>query len=269
MFVIRNRGNKTGLAKLAVTENEVICMEKTYEIALTLRSCDCDINGRWRPGAILEALQEAAGAHSLLLGCGRDELLKQNAVWVLSRLELHMERYPAFGETVKVMTFPMPVRMFFFPRYFVLTDAHGEMIGKAGSLWLLMDIHTRKMLPPGEVARLIPNNRDLTVPMNLPATVGAIQGEEFVTTWQPVYTDLDVNHHVNNTKYVDWLCNELGVDCMIQNELESVIVNYHHEILPGQTVVLRRIMKDGQYHLSGYVEEQVAFEIGGTLRPRG
>ena len=57
-------------------------MYKTYETSFILRSCDCDVNGCWRPGAILEALQEAAGAHSELLGCGRDELLRQNAVWV-------------------------------------------------------------------------------------------------------------------------------------------------------------------------------------------
>ena len=243
-------------------------MNKTHEMSFLLRSCDCDINGQWRPSAILEAMQEAAGEHSRLLGCGRDELLRQNAVWVVSRIELHMNRYPAVGETVTVTTFPMPVRMYFFPRYYVITDAHGEMIGKAGSLWLLMDIHTRKMLPPGDVARLIPNNRDLSVPMNLPAVVGALQGEELVSVYHPVYTDLDVNGHVNNTRYVDWLCNTLGIDCMTQREPESIILNYNHEVLPEQEVVLHRIMKGDQYRLIGRVADSVAFEIGGVLRGR-
>lgn len=243
-------------------------MYKTHETSFILRSCDCDVNGCWRPGAILEALQEAAGAHSELLGCGRDELLRQNAVWVVSRMELHMNRYPAIGEKITIVTFPMPVRLCFFPRYYVLTDEHGEMIGKAGSLWLLMDVHTRKMLPPGNVARLIPDNKDLSVPMNLPATVGALQGEEFVTSYHPVYTDLDTNHHVNNTKYVDWLCNTLGTDCMIRQEPESIIINYNHEVLADSEVVLRRIMKEEQYRLIGYVQDSVAFEIGGMLRKR-
>lgn len=243
-------------------------MMKTYDETFTLRPRDCDLNEKWRPSAILETMQDAAGAHSLLLGCGRETLVRQNIVWVLSRLELHMDRYPSVGEQISVHTFPTPTRICFFPRYFIFTDAHGEMIGKAGSLWLLLDLATRRMLPPGEVGKLIPDNKDLSIPMNLPATVGNLQGEEFVTTYQPVYTDLDVNGHVNNTRYADWLCNTLGVRLMTEYEPERIILNYNHEVLPDHTVTLRRILRDQQYRLSGTVGDSVAFEIGGTLRKR-
>ena len=67
-------------------------MMKTYEEQIRILTRDCDVNGQWRISAILEAMQEAAGAHSCLLGCGRDELLKRNMVWVLSRIELRMSR---------------------------------------------------------------------------------------------------------------------------------------------------------------------------------
>ena len=242
-------------------------MLKTYDVTFSLLTRDCDLNGRWRLSAILEAMQEAAGAHSLLLGCGREELLKHHTVWVLSRSELHMSRYPLAGEKITLHTFPMPTRISFFPRYYVMTDERGEMIGKAGTLWLLLDTQTRRMLPPGDVARLIPDNRDLTVPMNLPATVGNLQGEEFISEYTPVYTDIDMNGHVNNTRYADWLCNALGIEWMTENEPEQVILNYHHEILPGQKVRLRRILKDCQYRLVGTVGEDTAFEIGGIVRP--
>ena len=244
-------------------------MLNTYDETFQLRTRDCDLNGKWRPGAILESMQEAAGAHSLLLGCGREDLLRQNIVWVLSRCELHMSRYPAAGETVTVHTFPTACRICFFPRYFLFTDGHGELIGKAGTLWLLLDTNTRRMLPPGEVGKLIPDNKDLSVPMNLPATVGNLQGEEFVSTYQPVYTDLDVNGHVNNTRYADWLCNALGIDMMKEYEPERIILNYNHEILPEHKVTLRRILHGDEFRRSGKLDEDVsAFEIGGQLRKR-
>ncbi len=230
-------------------------MMKTYEEKLTLATRDCDMNGRWRVSAILETMQETAGTHSLLLGCGREELLKKNIVWVLSRCELHMDRYPRIGERITVSTFPMPNRIFFFPRYYVFTDERGEMIGKAGTLWLLLDIRTRRMLPPGEVGRLIPDNTDLAVPM-----------EEFLTEYEPVYTDLDVNGHVNNARYADWLCNAMGIETMQKSEPESIILNYNREILPGQRVTLRRVTRDRQYRLTGYVGDTIAFDIGGTMR---
>ncbi|MBR6965542.1 MAG: hypothetical protein IKH81_00455 [Clostridia bacterium] len=242
-------------------------MMNTYDETITIRSRDCDLKGSWRLSAVMEAMQEAAGAHSLLLGCGREELLKKNIVWVLSRSELHMNRYPRIGEKITLHTFPVPNRIYFFPRYFVFTDERGEMVGKAGTLWLLLDTVTRKMLPPGDIARLIPENRDLTVPMKLPATVGNLQGDEFVSDYMPVYTDLDVNGHVNNTRYADWLCNTLGIDLMTEYEPETVIFNYNHEILPSQKVTLHRILREQQYRLAGYVDQSIAFEIGGILRP--
>ena len=103
--------------------------------------------------------------------------------------------------------------------------------------------------------------------MNLPATVGNLQGEEFVSEYTPVYTDLDVNGHVNNTRYADWLCNTLGIELMSRSEPETVILNYNHEILPGQKLTFRKILRDNQYRLTGYTEDAAAFDIGGILRP--
>ena len=241
-------------------------MVNTYDETFVLRPRDCDLNEKWRPSAILETMQDAAGTHSILLGCGRDELVKNSIVWVLSRCELHMDRYPSVGEKITVHTFPTPTRICFFPRYYIFTDSHGEMIGKAGSLWLLLDLNTRHMLPPGDIGKLIPDNKDLSVPMNLPATVGNLQGEEFVTEYRPVYTDIDVNGHVNNTRYADWLCNALGMDLMREYEPEHIILNYNHEVLPDHVVTLHRILKGTEYRLSGIVcpagFEPVTFRVG-------
>ena len=243
-------------------------MLNTYDETFTLRPRDCDLNGKWRPSAILETMQDVAGEHSKLLGCGRDELIRRNIVWVLSRSELQMDRYPHVDEKITVHTFPTPTRICFFPRYYVFTDERGETVGKAGTLWLLLDLATRRMLPPGDVAKLIPENKDLSVPMNMPATVGNLQGEEFVTEYRPVYTDLDVNGHVNNTRYADWLCNALGIQTMTDYEPERIILNYNHEVLPSHTVELHRILRDNEYRLRGIIEGRPAFEIGGTLRRR-
>ena len=105
--------------------------------------------------------------------------------------------------------------------------------------------------------------------MNLPATVGKLQGEEFVSEYQPVYTDLDVNGHVNNTRYADWLCNALGIQLMKEYEPDHIILNYNREILPGHTVTLHRILKGNEFRLTGIVNDASAFDIGGTLRKRG
>ena len=56
---------------------------------------------------------------------------------------------------------------------------------------------------------------------------------------------------------------------MPEYELERIILNYNHEILPDHKVTLRRILHGVEYRLSGKINDDVsAFEIGGTLRKR-
>ena len=218
-------------------------MMKSYQENILLRTRDCDVNGQWRPSALLEEMQEISGTHCALLGCGRDDLLKRGVVWILARSEVQMDRYPNLGETVTVQTFHKPVRLRFFPRYYIFKDAAGEVIGKAGTLWLLMDIHTRQTIPAGDIAALLPDNSDLAAPMALPATVGQLQGEERVIPYAPVYTDLDVNGHVNNAVYGNYIVN--AVNPGPDGAIGSLQIDYRHEALPDEPLAVHVQQEEG------------------------
>lgn len=240
-------------------------MLKTYSQEFRIASYQADVSARIKPSAILELMQEMAGAHAELLGVGRSKLLPMNLAWVLTRVEVRMERYPLSGEIITVETFPMPNRRVFFPRYFIFRDSEGKQIGCAGSLWVVLDITTRKMANAAEIAPLLPENSDLTAPMGMPATVADCAGEPEEAHRIPVYTDLDMNGHVNNTRYLDWCCNALGIDVMRDHALMQFAVNYNQEILPEQAVrtVLRR--EGDAFSFSGFEEDKRHFDVGGTL----
>lgn len=243
-------------------------MLKIYQESLILRTCNCDFKGDWRPSAILETMQEVSGAHSELLGCGRNALLKNNIVWVLSRSQVEMLEYPKVTDHITVETFPMPNRRWFFPRYFLFKNQEGKTLGYAGTLWVLMDINTRKMLPPGDVAACIPDNSDLTAPMTLPGTVDMLEGDTEIFSRLPQYTDLDVNGHVNNTRYADWACDALGIETMENHCLKSLLINYSAEILPHQEMQLHVTRTENQFRVAGYHNEKMHFELSGQLEKR-
>ncbi len=241
-------------------------MCKTYAQTFQIASYQTDVTARIRPGAILELMQEVAGAHAERLGVGRSHLLPQGLAWVLTRIEVQMSRYSLSGETITVETFPMPNRRVFFPRYFIFRDGQGQQIGCAGSFWVVLDIATRKMANAAEIAPLLPDNRDLTAPMGMPATVEDVSAEPIEALHQPVYTDLDMNGHVNNTRYLDWCCNALGIETMQTHTLAHFAVNYHHEILPGQAVRTELRHQDNAFSFSGFEGDQRHFDLGGTLQ---
>lgn len=240
-------------------------MQKTYMQTFRVTSYQTDLTARIKPSAILEIMQEMAGAHAELLNVGRSRLYPMGLAWVLTRVEVRMERYPISGEIITVETFPMPNRRVFFPRYFIFRDEKGQTIGCAGSMWVVLDINTRKMANAAEIAASMPDNSDLTAPMGMPATVEEVSGEVTESLRLPVYTDLDVNGHVNNTRYLDWCCNALGIDTMRSHAMTQFAVNFNQEILPGQEVCTV-LKQDGErFSFSGFEGEKRHFDVGGIL----
>ena len=240
-------------------------LPKTYCEKTLLLSRDCDLGGLWKPSAILTAMQETAGMHSHILGCGRETLVQKGVVWVLTRCEVQMEKEARMGSRLSIETFPMPLRRWFFPRYFLVEDESGRTIGKAATLWLLLDIHTRHMAPPDAAARCIPDNSDLTPPLGLPGNVLALPGaQETVLSRWPVYSD----QHVNNARYADWACDALGFSTMREYCLKTMCIQYAAEIRPGQEISLHAAQSEGRYRVAGYHEGKMHFEIGGELMPR-
>ena len=88
----------------------------------------------------------------------------------------------------------------------------------------------------------------------------------------PAYSELDVNGHVNNARYADWLCDALGIETMQEYRVKTMRLSYAAEIRPGQEMQLR-LTRDGlAYHLTGTHEGK---RPGGAVarprieRPRG
>ena len=244
-------------------------LPKTYCEKTLLLSRDCDLGGLWRPSAILTAMQETAGMHSHILGCGRETLVQKGVVWVLTRCEVQMEKEARMGSRLSIETFPMPLRRWFFPRYFVFRDEAGAQVGAAGTLWVLFDLEKRCMVAPGDVAGAIPDNSDLTPPLGVPGPVPRLTtGGTLESARTPVYSELDVNGHVNNARYADWLCDALGLETIREYRVKTMRLSYAAEIRPGQAMELRLVRDGLAYHLTGAHEGKTHFEIGGELEKR-
>ena len=82
---------------------------------------------------------------------------------------------------------------------------------------------------------------------------------------EPQYSDLDVNGHVNNTRYADWLCDALGTETLEKHPLERFVIHYDSEIRPGQPVELRLQRADLKFRMIGIHDGRTAFSVGGTL----
>jgi len=239
-----------------------------YTQTIVLRTADCDMFGTWRPSAILEVMQETAGIHSAQCGLPRNVLDEMGVAWVISRTRVEMQRLAHAGESLTVETYPTPNRHMFFPRSHIFRDASGEVIGSANSLWVLIDFESRAVVKRDDIAAMLPDNRDLKPAAGMPATVRPLAGETVTGEIIPQFTDMDVNVHVNNTKYLDWCCNALGVSVMQSHCLMRFDVNYEAEIRPGTSIETGLTRQDNRFSFCGKAGDRHHFSIGGELCPR-
>ena len=237
-----------------------------YTEDILIRTRDCDMYGRWKPSAILETMQETATAHCESVDLGRARTDERGVVWVVSRCRVEFVRPPRLNERCRVETFALPEKHLFYPRGHLFLNEAGETVGGALSLWLLMDIATRRAVKDDFVLGRLPVDQR-PAPAKQPRTVRSA-GEALLTgEFVPPFTDFDVNGHVNNTKYMDWCWNALGMEALRGREIAAFDVNYDSEILPGERIrtELRRA-DDGAFTFCGSAGEKKCFGVSVELR---
>ena len=88
-----------------------------------VRTYECGPDGTAKMSAICNYLQEAASLNAETLAFSKSdfEAAGENISWVLTRLKVRMSRFPKWGETVSVLTFPRGGRRIVAYRDFVLS----------------------------------------------------------------------------------------------------------------------------------------------------
>lgn len=203
------------------------------ESGFPVRYSETDPHGRLRPIALLNYLQDAAAAHTQMLGVSVRALLERRLAWVLSRLHLQVERYPLEGEQVRVVTWPSIRGDRFTCREFEV-EASGEVVARATTSWGVLDATTRRAASVG-LLPTYPVAPRRAIADDFPSLPQVARNGESVC-FRALRDDLDINGHVNFTVYVRWgletVPDEVGADFFPS----SIEVGYRGEIFAGDEV---------------------------------
>lgn len=223
-------------------------MEPIYIDKFTVSDLQCDRFGRLKGSAILWFVQEIAGRHCIGLGTDWDTLAKKGMFWAIIRHRVRINRLPKKGETLRIETWPMPTTRVAYPRNVVAFDEQGNELFRSMSIWVLMDLQTRAMILPGksgvDVAGIV-RGGELPTPHSLPP----VQLENCISR-RVCFTDLDINGHMNNCRYLDWACDLLPSRFHEDHSLKDITLGYLSEAREGDDLQLQHeTMADGSLRL--------------------
>lgn len=227
-------------------------MKSIWQEEYKIKSYEVDSKNRLQITQLFNFMQEAAGNHAYDLGCGYDDLIKDNYIWVLSKVKVNMTSYPSWGESFTVETWPKGAFRLYASRDFIFKDSSGSTIGVATSIWLLLDVKTMR---PQRVENLKFNYHENESRHGLDEMLEKLSFTgEFDSSCERIasYTDIDVNNHVNNAKYVDWIMDCFPVSFLADKEVKTLQINYISEAKPDEVVLIRKgINMDGTFFLEG------------------
>jgi medium-chain acyl-[acyl-carrier-protein] hydrolase len=213
-------------------------MDKTYTAKFFVHTYEADFRARALPLTLLNYLQDTAGDHAARLGFSVLELMKRDLTWLLSRYHIRIRRYPSFGETLSITTWPSGKQGIFALRDFELSDADGRVIGEATSSWVLWSLKLRQ---PARLEENLPDRVTLDTRAladdfpPLPACPAGGRELPFRVEMQHI----DFNNHVNHPVYIQWALETAPESVLRTLAPVEIEVAYKGEALYGEEIVSR------------------------------
>lgn len=219
-------------------------------------SNDVDSSLQIRVSSLLRHMQETATNHADKIKFGHNELGKDNHIWVIIRMQLEINRLPALDEEFYITTHPGKAKAFMFPRYFQVYDKHNNLLLNASSTWVVLNYETRKVVINPFKDRKLPeeeDNKDLALPEK-------VLGESptLVETRKAKYSEVDMNGHINNTRYVDYILDLHDSEFHKKKMIKSLLINFDKEIMEGDLISLYSNNQEPEI-IHGLVDGQVSF----------
>lgn len=203
----------------------------------TISSYDLNPKGQARLSTMANFFQEVAYHHASELGLGYHDMKSRKTTWALSRMRIHMKRYPVWNEVIKLETWPSGAERLFALRDFKVLDSKGDIIGMASTAWLILDIDTHRLIRPKEMMdqfKLIVQDVQM---FEKPLDKITIPGEtRLMMQHEVVYSDLDIVGHVNNVKYMEWCIDALRSAGNAEQEIHELEINFNNEALLGDHI---------------------------------
>ncbi len=225
-----------------------------YSIKYKILSSDTDSSRNLRLSRLFTFLQEAAIAHTEELGAGREKTLDKGYLWVVTSQHVKINRLPVYDERIVLESVPGDMMHTFFPRHYRITGKNGEELLTASTLWMLMDAKNRTMLFPEKIGINIRGEAPSWTPFFPSTPKLPANGSE--TLFTVPYSYVDLNGHMNNTRYFD-LAEDLMPSALRAKKIKEILSQYTSEATMGKTIAVNAGFTENEARIAGTGEKSI------------
>ncbi|MES2801716.1 MAG: acyl-ACP thioesterase domain-containing protein [Bdellovibrionota bacterium] len=196
------------------------------------------VNLRGRAGlySLLNFIQDVGWMHARQMRVQ----LEPHQGWVFTRQSLTMNTWPKWNETITIKTWlRTPASDVFFFRDYEIFNGETK-IGECTSTFSVIDMNTRKMVIP-DLNKLAAVFREDGHHTESPEKILWQTEVTEIAQFEVRNSDLDMNNHVNNTKYAKWILDAIPLEILKSDvQLTKYEINFLAETKSGDKVTLQK-----------------------------
>lgn len=214
-----------------------------YEKKYALNYFDFDKNYKLKPMTMMNFLQDISTIHfeTRTAHISKDIL---NGLWVIVEWQIYLDEMPDQVMSLTIKTEPTYFRKFIAFRNYRIEDETGRCIGSGYSKWAYINPETRKQSNLPKILNeifMVEENADKPDKLIFEEIEAHLFEDIQITS---VYSDLDINNHVNNVTYIRWAIDSLGSEFLDQRKLCALKVSFKREVFEGEIVKVSTAKKE-------------------------
>lgn len=186
-----------------------------YSENVRVRFSEVGENGMLTPVALVNYLQDITMFHSKTVAGDFKILGARKEGWVLSSWQIDILKEIEVFESIKLCTSPYDFKGGMGLRNYWIENEQGDKLVVANSYWTFIDLD--KMAPKKVTKEVIECYEPLCPPIDMEYTPRKIKIPDMVEMRPPIdvkYSQIDTNHHVNNSQYIAIALEVLGIGKM-------------------------------------------------------
>lgn len=193
----------------------------------TVRANEVDTIGTLTLPAICNYFQEVAGNNAKDLNFDITDMHEQNLTWVLFRMDINIHKYSKWRDSITVETWPASGDSLRAYRNYRLLDEKGDELGNCLSYWMVMNLETRRpsRIPQEVLDTRLTNRPHVTVVKK--NRIKTFKEDGFEKKIIVRRSDLDMNNHVNNVRYLEWMLESISVETI--QKIENLDIMFMRE----------------------------------------
>jgi len=201
-------------------------MENLHIDYYDVTSYHTDFKQYLSPISLFYFLQESAWRHANSRGFGWTHLAERNEYWVLAKMHVIINRMPSWIEKIRLETWGKEPELLTAFRDFEFFDSDNQSIISVTSSWHILNMQTHRPTTLTNFAGNFPivnrhaiaeKPQKIQIPSSNPI-------KSAIYTVLP--SNIDINLHVNNTRYVQWAMDCIPFEFQKQHIIREINVNF-------------------------------------------